>query len=126
MDLRALPNDLRVFNPSFFLSYFFPDGGQLFIGREVTLSGGIAAGTWLIGDLSRFNLWIKSFSPSEIENMAKKCGGETGDIVAWPEIKYYIEEHVEYHASTCIKPGVYHVKPNKTCCLYKIFAKWIV
>ncbi|XP_028403045.1 uncharacterized protein LOC114525810 [Dendronephthya gigantea] len=109
--LREDGYHIDVFADGEYLFHFFDNGhvsnkdnGMLFIGHEVTMSGEVVQGSRLIGDLSRFNIWIKKYSADEIKEMAKKCGSETGDIVAWPEIKYYIEKHVEYDATTCVKP----------------------
>ena len=73
----------------------------------MTSSGSVVPGRGLIGDLSRFNFWLASLSPYNIKRMAKKCGGEMGDLVAWSEVKYYIVDDVSYKPeTTCIKPGL--------------------
>ena len=64
------------------------------------------AGEGLIGVLSRFNVWLQQLYPSEVEKFSKQCGGEVGDLVSWPEVKYYIVGDVELTSgTTCVKPG---------------------
>jgi hypothetical protein len=82
------------------------DGGPLYIGQNVDLTGNIVAGEGLIGVLSRFNVWLQQLYPSEVETFSKQCGGEVGDLVSWPEVKYYVVGDVELTSgTTCVKPG---------------------
>ena len=104
----------------------FLDGGLLVIGQEVTSSGSVVPGRGLIGDLSRFNFWLASLSPYNIQRMAKKCGGEMGDLVAWSEVKYYIADDVSYKPeTTCIKPGLVlgSIEVISFCPLKTLFGK---
>ena len=72
----------------------------------MTTSGSIVSGRGLVGELSRFNFWMEYLYDSQIRDMTKKCGGEVGNLIAWPEVKYYIVGDVAHiPRTTCIKPG---------------------
>ncbi len=77
----------------------------------MNIGGTIVPGRGLIGELSRFNFWFGRLSKWKVSKVAVKCGSEAGDLVAWPEVKYYIVGNVEYiSGTTCVNPGWFVLK----------------
>ena len=76
------------------------------IGQHVKLNGQFTVDQTMNGELSCFNWWHRQFTVEEIKQMSRKCSGEAGDILAWPQLKYWIVGNVEIlEGTTCNKPG---------------------
>lgn len=87
--------------------FFLVVGQQLIIGQDADSSGNVVSGRGLVGELSRFNWWLKCLKTWQVVQMSRKCGNEIGNLIAWPDLKYSIVGDVEYIPGTsCIKPGV--------------------
>ncbi|XP_046864959.1 uncharacterized protein LOC124459547 [Xenia sp. Carnegie-2017] len=68
------------------MSSEIPSGGKLTIGETESDSGS----QYLVGKISRINMWSRALDGKEIEMMAKSPGMNDGDLITWYKLKYIV------------------------------------
>ncbi|XP_046838984.1 uncharacterized protein LOC124433267 [Xenia sp. Carnegie-2017] len=68
------------------MSSEIPSGGKLTIGENKDEGGN----QYLVGKISRMNMWSRALDGKEIEMMAKSPGMNDGDLITWYKLKYIV------------------------------------
>ena len=82
-------------------------GGTLLIGGDLDSWDGYinpaATSQTFQGEISHVNVWDMNMNNQQMEDLATMCGEETGNLVAWPDLKHHVYGNVQViNSSGCI------------------------
>ena len=80
--------------------------GTLYIGQFQTSLNNFDTGRSYAGYLSHFNMWNIEISDDKIKRMSLGCGAEVGNLIPWPEVKWWATNQVKIERpSSCTSRG---------------------
>lgn len=78
--------------------------GKLFIGHDQDSFGGsFTAREAFVGDITQLNVWDYILNENEINEIFKGVGTETGNFLAWIDLKKFLDGPVDIKGSPVMK-----------------------
>ncbi|KAL9958731.1 hypothetical protein ACROYT_G035785 [Oculina patagonica] len=75
--------------------------GTLYIGQFQNSLHNFQPGRSFSGYLSHFNMWNIEMSDEKIQRMSLGCGAEVGNLIPWPEVKWWVNRVAVEEPSSC-------------------------